>query len=244
MAVLYTNNARATLAAALNSSATTLAVSAGQGALFPSPTGSDVFFVTLTNASESVFEIVRVTARATDTFTVVRGQDGTSAAAWAAGDKVELRLNRALLDQLKTDAIPSQSGQFGKFLYTDGTSPSWQYAVLQTSAPTNVSATATSTFGIFVSFTAGANGTENRIYYSTANNVTASSPYIVTGGSAATVTGLSPGTTYYFRAATYNITGPTLSAATVSATTFPRFRYGDRGRLSCATRQVKPRTLR
>lgn len=41
---------------------------------------------------ESSWEIVKVTARSTDSLTVVRAQEGTSAASWASGSKAELRL--------------------------------------------------------------------------------------------------------------------------------------------------------
>lgn len=102
MAVLYTNNASSTLAAGINNSATSLSVAAGAGALFPSPSGGDVFYATLADSVGNI-EIVRVTARSTDALTVVRGQDGTSARAWSAGDAVELRVTRAMLDDIKAD---------------------------------------------------------------------------------------------------------------------------------------------
>lgn len=103
MSVLYTNNASTTLATGITSSSTSISVSSGKGSLFPAISGSDFFYVTLTNTAGTV-EIVKVTARSTDTLTVVRGQDGTTAAAWNAGDKVELRITKGLLDQLKLDA--------------------------------------------------------------------------------------------------------------------------------------------
>lgn len=90
---LFTNNAATTLASAVLIGATSLTVATGTGALFPTLTGSQYFYCTLTNNAGSI-EIIKVTARSTDTFTIVRGQDGTSAAAWSAGDKVELRLTR------------------------------------------------------------------------------------------------------------------------------------------------------
>jgi hypothetical protein len=90
MAIKFTNNATTTLASGITNSATTLTVVSGGGALFPSLSGSDVFYATLANASGTV-EVIKVTARSTDTFTVVRGQDNTTAVAWNAGDKVELR---------------------------------------------------------------------------------------------------------------------------------------------------------
>jgi hypothetical protein len=90
---LFTNNAATTLASGINSSVTSLTVATATGALFPTLAGSQYFYCTLANTGGTV-EIVKVTARSTDTFTIVRGQDGTSAVSWSAGDKVELRLTR------------------------------------------------------------------------------------------------------------------------------------------------------
>jgi hypothetical protein len=98
MAVKYTNNAASTIASAINSSVTTITLATGDGAEFPTLTTGDYFFGSLIGASTS--EIVKVTARSSDTLTVVRGQDNTSAAAWDAGTKFELRVCAALLDAL------------------------------------------------------------------------------------------------------------------------------------------------
>lgn len=102
MAVLYTNNASTTLSAGINSAVTSLSVASGAGALFPNPTAGDVFYATLANSAGNI-EIVLVTARSADTFTIVRGIDGTTARAWLAGDSVEIRVTRAMLDDLKVD---------------------------------------------------------------------------------------------------------------------------------------------
>jgi len=72
--------------------------------LFPTLGGGDYFYCTLSNVANTI-EIVKVTARSTDTFTIVRAQDNTTASAFVTGDKVELRLvaavlsNTAILDQ-------------------------------------------------------------------------------------------------------------------------------------------------
>ena len=95
MAQLFANNASTTLASNITSIATTLTVSAGSGALFPSPTGGDYFLITivgLTSGVETSWEIIKVTARSTDTLTIVRAQESTTAAAWTTGTKIELRL--------------------------------------------------------------------------------------------------------------------------------------------------------
>ena len=89
---LYTNNASSTLAAGINAAVTSFSVAAGQGALFPNPTGGDYFYVTLSDAASGlVIEICKCTARSTDALTVTRGSQGTTPAAFLTADKVELR---------------------------------------------------------------------------------------------------------------------------------------------------------
>ena len=95
----FTNNASSTLASGINSSVTSLTVATGQGALFPTLGAGDYFYCTLANAVGTI-EIVKVTARSTDTFTITRAQDNTTAASWSTGDKVELRLVSASLNDL------------------------------------------------------------------------------------------------------------------------------------------------
>jgi hypothetical protein len=90
MTIKFTNNATTTVASGINSSVTSLSVASGTGTLFPTISSPDVFYATLANVAGTV-EIVKVTARSTDVFTIVRGQDGTTPLSWAAGDKVELR---------------------------------------------------------------------------------------------------------------------------------------------------------
>jgi hypothetical protein len=99
MVMKFTNNATSTLASGITNSATSLTVATGNGALFPTLGAGDYFYCTLANTSGTV-EIVKVTARSTDTFTVTRGQDGTSGVAWNSGDKVELRLVAASLNDI------------------------------------------------------------------------------------------------------------------------------------------------
>jgi hypothetical protein len=90
MAVKFSNNASGTIASSINSTTTTIVLTSGQGSLFPSLGASDYFFATLVDSSNNL-EIVKVTARSTDTMTVVRGQDGTSGRSYTAGDRFELR---------------------------------------------------------------------------------------------------------------------------------------------------------
>ena len=95
--IQFTNNAATLLASSITSIATSLTVSTATGSLFPTLAGGQYFYCTLTNAAATVIEIVKVTARSTDTFTIVRAQDGTTASAFSAGEKVELRLVAAEL---------------------------------------------------------------------------------------------------------------------------------------------------
>jgi hypothetical protein len=96
MPVLFTNNATTTLGSSLLVDATSLTVSSSTGALFPTTT-SGFFYVALVNSSNQI-EFVKVTARTSDTFTIVRAQNGSTARPYAAGDKVELRLIAAALE--------------------------------------------------------------------------------------------------------------------------------------------------
>jgi len=94
MTQLFANNAFSTLAGAITNTATSLTVQAGAGAKFPSPSGGDYFLVTLfqlIGGIEANHEVVKVTARSVDTFTIVRGQEGTTARAWDVGDQVSHR---------------------------------------------------------------------------------------------------------------------------------------------------------
>jgi hypothetical protein len=96
---LVKNNAYSTLAATLSSSGTALNVTVGTGVRFPSIAGGsgDFFFLTLIDTANNL-EVVKVTAVSTDIFTVVRGQDGTTAREYASTSRVELRVTQGLID--------------------------------------------------------------------------------------------------------------------------------------------------
>jgi hypothetical protein len=96
MGIKFTNNATATLAASISTSSTSLTVTTGQGALFPTLGAGDYFYATLTDSSNNL-EIVKITARSGDTLTAVRAQEGTTARIYVAADKLELRVTAAAL---------------------------------------------------------------------------------------------------------------------------------------------------
>lgn len=103
MGIKLTNNAFATLAAGINSSATSITLTTGQGARFPTLAGGDYFYATLIDTSNNL-EIVKCTARSTDVLTVVRAQESTTARAYVTGDRIEIRLTaQTFLDSVLTD---------------------------------------------------------------------------------------------------------------------------------------------
>jgi len=94
--VQFSNFAATTLASGINASVTSLTVATGTGALFPTLAGAQYFYAVIVDAATGTTrEVIKVTARSTDTFTITRGQDGTTGAIFIAGDKVELRLTAA-----------------------------------------------------------------------------------------------------------------------------------------------------
>lgn len=100
MSYLAKNNAISTLAAGISDVATSLSVQTGHGDRFPVIVGPDYTYITLEN-SGGTREIVKVTARAlgSDTFTIVRAQDNTTAVAWLSADVVELRLPAVVVQE-------------------------------------------------------------------------------------------------------------------------------------------------
>lgn len=97
MAARVSNRAYSRLAASISPTDVTITLSAGDGAKFPATVGGDVFYPTLVDASKNL-EIVKCTNRVGDVLTVVRGQDGTTARAYATGDSLELRVTAALIE--------------------------------------------------------------------------------------------------------------------------------------------------
>lgn len=86
--LLFANNATSTLAGSITNVQTTAALAAGTGVLFPVPGAGQGFVLTLQSATNPAqIEVVLVTGVAGDSITsMVRGQEGTTAQAFAAGD--------------------------------------------------------------------------------------------------------------------------------------------------------------
>ena len=96
-ALLTKNNAYSTVATwTIGTGTGDITVASGEGTRFPTISGGDWFFATLQDAANNI-EIVKVTARATDTLTIgARAQEGTTARTWIAGDIIEMRFTAGI----------------------------------------------------------------------------------------------------------------------------------------------------
>jgi hypothetical protein len=114
--VAVSNNATGSLDAGITAGATSLDVKAGEGALFPSTAASAYFYVTLQKDS-GAWEIVKVTTKATDTFTIVRNQDSStgSAIAFSADDIVTCRPCAEVHDDVVAALNSHDSDHDGRF---------------------------------------------------------------------------------------------------------------------------------
>ncbi len=100
-----TNNAKSTLAIAIDTVDTSISVQGDDAALFPSLSADEWFPLTLIDQLGNI-EVVRATARASAVITVTRAQEGTTARAFASGAAVELRLTAAAIAEFAlVDAI-------------------------------------------------------------------------------------------------------------------------------------------
>lgn len=111
---LPANNAETTLAGAITAGATSLTIQTADQSEFPNPGAGQFFPVTLFDGAGNM-EIVHCTARAGAVLTVARGQEGTTAQAWASGVSAELRFTKGAIDAKKdVDAVePIATGGTG-----------------------------------------------------------------------------------------------------------------------------------
>ena len=109
MPIKLANNASTTLASPITAMDVGVVVASGTGALFPSLVTGEYFYATLT-ATSGTREIVKVTARVGDTMTIVRAQEGTTAAAFVSGSQFELRVTAQSVLDAVDDVTASQVG--------------------------------------------------------------------------------------------------------------------------------------
>lgn len=125
MPQLHVNNFNATLASGITAAATTLTLAPGAGARLPAPSGGDYFLLTLyqmSGATEVNHEVVRCTSRSTDTCTVVRAQEGTTARAFNSADPVSMRLTAGALAPAALGTVGSV-GATAPVVSSGGTAP-------------------------------------------------------------------------------------------------------------------------
>lgn len=95
--ILFADNASTTLASGITTSDTTIVVASGTGVEFPAPGAGQIAYATLEDVSGNI-EVVRITSRTTDSFVVVRGQDGITPKAFASGTVFEMRVTLGILN--------------------------------------------------------------------------------------------------------------------------------------------------
>lgn len=111
----FTNNAKTQTATTLNPGDTTVALPAGAGALFPpaSIASGDYFMAVLVDTVGNL-EIVKVTERVTDSLTIVRAQEGTTARYYPTGSIFSHRVTAAtyasIVDRLLKDGSEPMTG--------------------------------------------------------------------------------------------------------------------------------------
>lgn len=108
MIALFSNGASSQLFAGISSSATTAVLLAGTGELFPVPQDGQFFALTFISQINPVLrEIVYVTSMEGDTVeTMLRGQEGTVAQSWNAGDYAQNLITAGTLNSISLSAGP------------------------------------------------------------------------------------------------------------------------------------------
>jgi len=222
MSIKFTNNATATLAASITTSSTSLTVTTGQGALFPTLAAGDYFYATLVDSSNNI-EIVKITARSGDTLTAVRAQESTTARAYAAADKLELRVTAAALTNFATQDGPNTFSAANTF---SGANSFTGPAVSFTNVPTFAGGALPVTSGGTGSTTAGGartnlaavgqNGTETLI-----GSVAGTST--ITGTVTPAITSYVTGQIFKFVAAASNIGAVTINLNSLGAKAITKF---------------------
>lgn len=112
---IYIDNGYTRLTVALAAGDLTANVTAGDGVKFVLAAAGDWIIATLAQVSgykEIAWEIVKITARATDALTIVRAQEGSSALAFSIGDSLDCRMTAMLQKDTMgrlTKAMPSDA---------------------------------------------------------------------------------------------------------------------------------------
>lgn len=116
MPVILKNNAFSTLATAITASDTGIVVA--DGSKFPTLSAGEYFYATLVSPAGTT-EIIKVTARVSNSLTVVRAQDGSSAASFQVGARLDMRVNAASIAEISDEASEISIADAGGY-YTSG----------------------------------------------------------------------------------------------------------------------------
>lgn len=105
MPVILKNNVVGFLAQPIGTNDVSLELVEGTGVRFPTLGLTDYFYATVQNLTGN-FEIIRCTARVGDVLTIERAQEGTTASAFPAGSRIQIRVTaQAVLDAILTSNI-------------------------------------------------------------------------------------------------------------------------------------------
>jgi len=101
MGVTLSNNGNTTIAEDIT--AGELEIDVAATASFPNiDSASDYFWATLV-AQDGTREVIKVNSLSGSTYTVLRGQDGTDAAAFSNGDRFQLRFPKVIIEDFRDD---------------------------------------------------------------------------------------------------------------------------------------------
>lgn len=114
MADAHANFARSLVVTAPSpaTSGTSLVVQAGDGALFPAVPFNVILFPVGTDPSATTAEIARVTVRSTDTLTITRAQEGTTARTVVAGWQIVAGITAKTLTDAESFQMLGHMGAF------------------------------------------------------------------------------------------------------------------------------------
>jgi hypothetical protein len=99
---------------------TSLVVPSGDGSKFPTPPFNATVWPTAANPLTTNAEIIRCTAIVTDTLTIARAQEGSTARSIVTGDQIAATITAKTLTDLETTLISYEGDWSAPTTYTDG----------------------------------------------------------------------------------------------------------------------------
>lgn len=134
---IFANNISTTLASAITGTSVNITLSSSKNLPSSIPSGYALAITLNDAATGSIFEVMYATAISAAALTVTRGQEGTSAIAWAAGDYVYATVTAGELTGLLSTSVAASTYQpIGSYAALAG-SASQQFAVATATSPSN-----------------------------------------------------------------------------------------------------------